>query len=188
MYDEIPNIIKLRSSVRRYKPTPVPADKILTVLDAARLAPSWENDQPVRYVVVNDPEILSKITSAETATSVNSWIKNAPCVIVGVSDPHKSGVREGLPYYLVDFGASMENLMLAATSLGLGTCWIGLFNENRVKSILSIPRDLRVVALTPLGYPDYPQTLSADESYSKKISRRMALNDFAFFNKWKNPL
>lgn len=188
VYNEIPNTIKLRSSVRRYKSTPVSMNEILTVLDAARLAPSWENDQPVRYVVASDPEILSKITSIETVTSVNSWLKSAPCVIVGVSDPRKSGVREGLPYHLVDFGASMENLMLAATSLGLGTCWIGLFNEKRVKSILSIPKDLRVIALTPLGYPDYPKTLSADESYSKKISRRVALKDFAFFNKWKKPV
>ncbi len=188
MYDEIPNIIKLRSSVRRYKPTPVSMDKILTVLDAARLAPSWENDQPVRYVVVNDPEILQEISAVETVTSVNSWIKSAPCVIVGISDSHKSGVKEGLPYHLVDFGASMENLMLAAVSLGLGTCWIGLFNEERVKSILSIPKDLRVISLTPLGYPDYHKTLDADESYSKKVSRRVELNAFAFFNKWENPV
>ena len=188
MYEEIPDDIKLRNSVRRYKPTEVPIDKILTILDAARIAPSWENDQPVRYVVVNEPRVLKQITSVETVTMGNAWLKSAPCVIVGVADPSKSGVREGIPYYLVDFGASMENLMLAASSLGLGTCWIGAFNESRVKSILSIPEELRVVALTPLGYPDYPRTLTPDESYSKKVSRRISLKDFSFFNEWKNPV
>ncbi len=183
MYD-MPDALKLRNSVRRYKPTPVPQEAIITVLEAARLAPSWENGQPVRYIVVKDPEVLKDLTTPESVTLVNSWMKNAPCVIVGVADPDKSGVRDGIPYYLVDFGASMENLMIAAASLGLGTCWIGLFNEKRIKKILHIPSNLRVVSLTPLGYPDYSKVLSVEESYSRKIGRRIKMEEFAFLEQW----
>ena len=186
MYD-IPDAIKLRNSVRRYKPIPVPKDAILAVLEAARLAPSWENEQAVRYVVVEDAKLLKEVTDIESVTNVNSWMKNAPCVVVGVADPNKSGMREGIPYYLVDFGASMENMMIAAASIGLGTCWIELFNEERIKKILNIPRDLRVISLTPLGYPDY-SPLSAQESYSRKIKRRIEMKEFAFLNAWGKPI
>ncbi len=158
---------------------------IKIVLDAARIAPSWENDQPVRYVVVDEPELVAKVTDSKIVTPVNSWMKSAPCVIVGVGNPSKSGTRKGLPYYLVDFGASMENLMVAAASLGLGTCWIGLFNEDKVKEILKIPSRFRVIALTPLGYPDYPKTLNAEESYIRKDKRRVTLDEFASFNEWR---
>jgi nitroreductase len=187
MYN-IPDALMLRTSVRRYKSTPVSREDILTVLEAARLAPSWENGQPIRYIVVDEPQTLKLITSPESVTGVNAWMKSAPCVIVGVADPSKSGVRQGIPYYLVDFGASMENLMIAAASLRLGTCWIGLFNEERVKKVLNIPDNLRVVSLTPLGYPDYPTTLSPEESYSKKISRRVKMEEFAFSNSWGKAL
>ncbi len=182
---EIPDALKLRNSVRRYKSKTPTREEIKTVLDAARIAPSWENDQPVRYIVADDPGLVKKLTSVDVVTPVNAWMKSAPCVIVGVADPSKSGVRDGLPYYLVDFGASMENLMIAAAALGLGTCWIGLFNEDKVKEILRIPSRLRVVSLTPLGYPDYPKTLDAEESYKRKSTRRVPLEDFATFNGWQ---
>ncbi len=181
---DIPNALKLRNSVRRYTSKVPSREEIETVLEAARMAPSWENDQPVRYIVIDDPSLVKKITDVDVVTSVNAWMKSAPCVIVGVANPSKSGVREGLPYYLVDFGASMENLMVAAAALGLGTCWIGLFNEKRVKELLNIPSHLRVVSLTPLGYPDYPKKLSAEDSYERKRARRIPLNDFASFNGW----
>ncbi len=83
------------------------------------------------------------------------WIAQAPIIIVGCADPTKSGDKEGKKYYLLDMGISIEHLMLAAAEQGLGTCWIGGgFDETIVKEALGIPQEIRVVALTPLGYPD----------------------------------
>ena len=83
------------------------------------------------------------------------WAAQAPIIIVGCADPAKSGQKDDKQYYLLDMGISMEHLMLAATEQGLGTCWIGGgFDENVVKEALDIPKEIRVVALTPLGFPD----------------------------------
>ena len=83
------------------------------------------------------------------------WIAEAPIIIVGCADPTQSRNKEERPYYFLDIGISMEHLILAAAKKGLGTCWTGLyFNESIVKETLGIPEDMRVVALTLLGYPD----------------------------------
>ena len=83
------------------------------------------------------------------------WAAQAPIIIVGFADPTKSGNKEAKQYYLLDMGISMEHLMLVAAEQGLGTCWIGGgFDETIVKEALGVPEEIRVVALTPLGYPD----------------------------------
>ena len=83
------------------------------------------------------------------------WAAQAPIIIVGCADPTKSGNKDDKQYYLLDMGISMEHIMLAATEQGLGTCWIGGgFDEAIVKETLNIPKEIRVVAITPLGYPD----------------------------------
>jgi len=83
-----------------------------------------------------------------------NWMAQAPTIIVCCADPLASGIKWDQEYYLVDVGISMEHLVLAATDLGLGTCWVGAFNEKALKKALNVPRHIRVVALTPLGYPD----------------------------------
>jgi len=98
---------------------------------AARLAPSWANKQCWSYVVVKDKAKIEKLANG----IVNSWLKQAKVVIVACGDPKKSGSRNGIDYYLVDVAISMEHLVLAATDLCLGTCWIGTFDEAEVKKI-----------------------------------------------------
>ena len=141
-------LVKMRKSIRKYKSEKIPEEKIKYVIEAARLAPSWKNSQPWRFIVVTREELKKKITT-------NDWATEAPVIIVGVADPKLSGTREEKRYYLVDMGIAMEHVMLAATEVGLGTCWIGLhFDEQTVKETLQIPDKYQVVAITPLGYPD----------------------------------
>jgi len=148
---ELLNVIKNRRSIRKYKSDTVPDEDIEYVLNAARLAPSWKNRQCWRYVVVKDKEAIKKIASARPQSQ--DWLSEAPVMIVACADPDESGHREGKDYYLVDIGISFEHLLLAARNRGLGTCWIGGFDEKTVRDAIGAPDNVRVVAYTPLGYP-----------------------------------
>jgi len=142
------DVVAARKSVRGYVDKPVEEEKLSKVLEAARLAPSWANKQCCRYVVVKD-----KAKIQELSGSLNGWLKQAPVIIVACADPKDSGDRNSMNYYLVDVGISMQQLVLAATDLELGTCWIGAFDEAKVKKALGIPENIKVVAMTPIGYP-----------------------------------
>lgn len=161
--------IKNRRSVRKYKNQPVSEKDIEHVLEAARLAPSWANKQCWRYIIVTDEDKIKKITAQLRWADAAA---DAPVIIVGCADPTKSGDKDGKTYYLLDMGIAMEHLMLAATERGLGTCWIGGgFNEKNVKETLQIPENIRVVALTPLGYPDDTPTPKDRKILEEIVSR-----------------
>jgi nitroreductase len=139
--------IRGRRSIRGYRPDPVPEEKLDYILEAARLAPSWKNQQCWRFIVVTEEEKRRVITQRE-------WTAEAPVVIVGCARPGLSGGNAGQQYYMLDMGIAMEHMVLAAAEQGLGTCWIGgQFDEDTVKAELGVPEDVRVVALLPLGYP-----------------------------------
>ena len=141
-------LVKKRRSIRKYKPDKIPKKLLEYVIEAARLAPSWGNRQPWKFIIVTDRMLKKKIT-------MRDWAAEAPIVLVGIADPKLSGTRSDKQYYLLDMGIAIEHMMLAAAELGLGTCWIGgQFNEDAIREILKIPNQYRVVALTPLGYPD----------------------------------
>ncbi len=145
---ELMDVVRKRRSVRKYKPDKVPKAEIEYVLEASRLAPSWKNLQCWRYIVVTDEATRRKITMTD-------WAAKAPVVVVGCGDPSKAGDRDGKPYYMLDMGISMEHLVLAAAERGLGTCWLGgHLDEKVVRDALGVPENYRVVAMTPLGYPD----------------------------------
>lgn len=141
-------VVRRRKSVRKYTPEKVPDDVLKRILEAARWAPSWANKQCCRYVVVDDPAIISGI--AGRAKSFE-----APIYVVASGDPAQSGHKDGKDYYLVDVAISMEHLVLAAAAEGLGTCWLGgMIDEAVIKKQLDIPDNMRVLAMTPLGYPE----------------------------------
>ncbi len=145
---EFMEVVRERRSIRRFRPDPVPPEKIEAILEAARLAPSWANGQCTSFLVVTDPRVKH-----ELALAGNDWIERAPVVVVACARPTQSGTKGDQPYYLLDVGIAMEHLVLAATGLGLGTCWISWFDEAKAKRALNVPDDMRVVASTPLGYP-----------------------------------
>lgn len=136
--------IQKRRSVRAYNSTPIPHDKLMKILEAARLAPSAGNIQPWHFIVVANVEKRKKLARARFA----KFLKTSPVVIVGCGDKSASP-----NWHVVDVAIAMQNMVLTATGEGLGTCWIGSFDEGEVRSLLKIPENLKVVALLALGYP-----------------------------------
>jgi nitroreductase len=145
---ELMDVLRERKSVRSYREGEVEKEKLDLVLEGARTAPSWQNQQCWSFIVVSDKEVIKRLGG-----NINGWLKDAPLAIVACGDPRQSGERNGIQYYLVDVSIAMQQLVLAATDLGLGTCWLGAFDETVVKQTLGIPDGIKVVAMTPLGYP-----------------------------------
>ena len=138
--------IQKRRSIRKYTKQPVENEKIQKVLDAARLGPSAANIQPCHLIVVSDPGTLKEAYKAE-------WFQQAPMAIVVCASEKSSWRRsDGLNYWVVDAAIAMKNIVLVATELGLGTCWIGAFDEGKLRKALNIPKDYKIVAMTPIGY------------------------------------
>jgi nitroreductase len=142
--------IKGRRSVRSYKPQEVEQDKIEKIMEAGRLAPSANNRQQWKFVAVRDRETRQKLVRAAMN---QSFIGQAPVVLAACATESEKVMMCGHPTYAIDVSIAFAYMLLQAYELGLGTCWIGAFNEEEVKTILAVPRDVRVVALSPLGYP-----------------------------------
>jgi len=184
---EVLEAIASRRSIRKFREQPVEPEKLRAVLEAARQAPSWSNLQCWRFVVVQDPAVratLSDLSFVESFFAAYGFSKNpaqksiaqAPVVIVACADPAKSGSMADQSYYLVDLGIATENLMLAAHGVGLGTVFVGVFDEEKVRHLLGIPADIRIVGLFPLGYP-------LEEK--KAGPPRKPLEEIVFHEKWK---
>lgn len=169
-------VVEARRSIRRYKPDSVSDEQLARILEAARLAPSWKNLQCWRFIVISSEEGRTALLAAFADSNPGKKaITAAPLMVVLCADPGASGKMGDKEYYLVDAGITMEHLMLAARAEGLGTCWLGEFDENAVKSALGIPEPWRVVGLTPVGHPDQ----------DPKPRPRKALEEIAFREKWE---
>jgi nitroreductase len=145
--------IRQRNSVRNYKETEVEEDKLKRILEAARLSPSASNRQDWKFIVVRNKETKKKLAKAAFG---QSFIGEAPVVIVACGTEPKAIMSCGQPTHTVDVSIACAYLILQAYELGLGTCWIGAFKQDEIKKILSIPEHVKVVAITPLGYPNQP--------------------------------
>ena len=143
-------LIRARRSIRGYRPDPVDEDVLQRVLDAARVAPTAANRQPFQLIVVTDPSTRARLKEVYD----RDWFWTAPVIIVGCAEEARAWQRtDGFNAAEVDVSIVMDHLILAATDEGLGTCWICHFDEARLKQILGIPDNVRVIALTPLGIP-----------------------------------
>ena len=145
--------IKTRRSIRKFRETPVPENLLKDVLNAGRLAPSADNAQPWKIIVVRDEQVKQKVTQA---CNGQKFLVQAPVVLVLCGIPEEAFQTVGgyMSSHVIDATIALDHITLAARSLGLGTCWVAWFKEDKVKDILGIPEDVRVVALSPLGYPD----------------------------------
>lgn len=161
--------IQKRRSVRKYKEESIPEETLLRVLEAARLAPSGKNFQPWKFIIVKDKEIKERLAQASAR---QFFIAKAPIVIVGCGFPDNSYTRMGryMKSWSVDVTIALEHLILQAQEEGLGTCWIGSFEEEEVKAILNVPKEVKVLALTPLGYPDEIPRFRGRKSLDEIIS------------------
>ncbi|MDV2990065.1 MAG: nitroreductase family protein [Dehalogenimonas sp.] len=157
---EVIHAIKTRRSHRQYTDEVVTADELNAVMDAARWAPSWANSQSWHFVVVLDKGVKSRIADSLTGNRASQAVQQAPVLIVCCAEPGKSGCFDGAPvtdkglsWYMYDAALAMQNLSLAAHELGLGTVHLGRFDAAAVGSIVNLPDNLVVVAMTPLGHP-----------------------------------
>ena len=146
-------VIKTRRSVRSFRPDPIPDEALKRVLNAARIAPSGSNRQPTRFILIREERRKRQLVPL---CNGQSFIAQAPVVIVACGRDIRSnrGGYMGKLSMLVDVAIAFDHLTLAARSEGLGTCWIGSFDNSGIKRFLRIPEDFQVVALTPLGYPE----------------------------------
>jgi len=179
-------VVETRRSIRRFMDKPVEEDKLQAILEAVRQAPSWANLQCWRFIVVKDPAVKEKISEISYVESFfapkgykanpsKKGLAEAPVIIVACADPSQSGTIWGQSYYMTDMGIAAQNLMLAARALGLGTVFVGVFDEEKIHSMLAIPPNIRVVGLFPVGYP-------LEEKASGPA--RKPLNEIAFYEKW----
>jgi nitroreductase len=175
---DLSQAIRDRRSIRKYKDIPVEWEKIEHVLNAARLAPSWKNQQCWRFLVLTDPVKRASLLAAFPEENPGKKaIELAPSVIVVCADPAESGVENGIEYFIADTAIAFEHLCLAAHELGLGTCWMGMFDEESVKKALGIPQAIRVIGITPLGYPDQ----------EPRPRPRKELGEIAYVDSWGEP-
>ena len=171
------DLVKRRRSIREYKPAPVSDEDLAKIIEAGRLAPSWANKQCWRFIVVTDP------ARKKAMEPDREWIASAPAIIVVVADPAASGVKGDQQYYLLDVGMAVENILLAATDLGLVTHPMTGVNEDELKRVLGIPHEVRFVIATPLAYPaggSYEQ--AAKERLSQRT--RKDLEELVYSNVW----
>jgi nitroreductase len=163
--------IASRYSVRAYRPDPIAERTLQRVLEAARLAPTAANRQPFRLIVVHTKgkeEDLARVYG-------RPWFTQAPLVLCVVAVPGEAWRRmDGKPYDEVDATIAMDHLILAAASMGLGTCWIAAFDPVAAREVLGLPDDVEPLAFTPLGYP-------AGQASPKK---RRPLDELVRYERW----
>jgi nitroreductase len=162
------DIIRKRRSIRSYKPDKIKETDLNYVLEAFRKAPSAKNLQAWKLVIVKDKK---KINDLAIACNNQDFLTEAPILIVACAKENEAFELMGgyMNSYPIDIGIALEQLMLAATEKGLGTCWIGAFKEKLVKDLLDIPEGVRVVALTPLGIPAEEGEIKGRKSISEIV-------------------
>jgi nitroreductase len=145
------DVIKARGSIRSYKDKPIPKQALLDVLEAARMAQSAANRQPWEFIVVTDRAIKERLVQA---AGHQSFVGEAAAVLVCLANPKESASVGPFEGFLIDLTIAIENMVLTAWDLGIGSCWIGAYTEQKVKELLDVPRNLRVMSLLTLGYPE----------------------------------
>ena len=183
---EFEEVIFTRKSVRSFQDKEISQEILNNMMEAARLSPSFQNRQCWRFVVVKDKKLISDLALRSGMVSkVNFFIKDAPIVIVACADPAKSGTMNNQNYYLVDTSIAFQQMMLAAWNYGIGSCWLAAFNEQKVREILEIPINIRVVALSPFGYPKEKKTLyeKAVKAFAQS-KKRNKLENIISYDKW----
>jgi len=168
---EFSELVQKRYSVRAYRPLPVEEDKLKAVLEAARLAPTASNRQPFKFIVIHTAGREAELRRIYD----KHWFAQAPLLIAACGTPAHNWIRrDGKNYNDVDVAIAMDHLILAATSLGLGTCWIAAFDPQAAREVLRLPEGVEPIAFTPLGYP-------ADTPRPKE---RKALSELVRYEHW----
>jgi len=168
---DVSKAIRSRRSIRAYDPSEVEEKKLLRILESGRLSPSAGNRQERRFIVVRDARKRQLLSEA---AKNQSFVAEAPVVIAACSVETAYVMACGQPAYPIDTAIAVDHMTLQAVEDGLGTCWIGAFDEKKVKEILNIPDNVRVVQLLALGYP----------SDAPGPRPRKSLDDIVMWEKW----
>jgi nitroreductase len=179
-------LVHKRRSVRKYSDRPVAKEDLLKCLEAARLAPSGCNSQPWHFIVIDEPELRKRVAARifSGIYSMNKFAVEAPVLVAVVSEKEKflasfGGQIRDTSYCLVDIGIACEHLILQAQELGIGSCWIGWFDEKVLKEELRISKDKKIDIVLALGF-------SAEDKILPKT--RKSLEEISSFNKYRNPV
>ncbi len=174
-------LVEERASTRRFQNRPVDREDILVCLEAARLAPSAENSQPWRFLIIDDPHIKSRFAKEVFSGiySVSKFAAKAPVIVLVLArlNPvaHRLGKQiQNIQFHLLDIGIAGEHFVLQAQELGLGTCWMGWFNTRKARRFFNILRKYKIIALIAMGY--------SEEKLSQRRKRR-ELREIAWFNR-----
>jgi nitroreductase len=161
--------IVARRSIREYRPLPVEDEKMERILEAGRLAPTARNQQAWRILIVSDPLLKERLV--DEASPHQLFLKQAPIILAACALNPDYVMRCGHPAFLIDLAIVLEHIALQAVREGLGTCWIGSFDEGKAKSVLQVPTLVRIVELMSLGYParspDAQERKPAQELYKR---------------------
>jgi nitroreductase len=176
-------LIVTRQSVRRYAETPVEPEKLNQCLEAARLAPSASNSQPWKFIVVDQEPLRTEVARATFSDIklINKYTMQAPVMVVIVVEKAKLFTRVAMrikkkEWPLIDIGIAAEHFCLQATELGLGTCLIGWFEEDKIKKLLQIPSDKSIGLLISVGY--------AVDGYAQRTKTRKPIEEIVRYNNY----
>ena len=179
---ELEEAIRKRRSIRKQKTDPIDDESLEKILEAARWAPSWANTQTWRFIVVRDDGIKDKLAGTlRSGNPATDAVRNSPITVVFCAEMNRAGCRDGTPvtdkegyWYMYDSALAMQNLVLAAHSLDIGTVHVGEFDAKEAARIIDVPDSFCVVSMTPLGYPDeQPDT-----------KPRKELSEIVFYDKY----
>lgn len=141
------DVVLNRRSIRRYEKREVPKDVLDKILEAGRQAPSAGNKQPWHFIVVTSPELKEKLSQGKW----NSFVKDSALTIIGCANKGDAYAKK---WSFIDTSIALQNMVIAAEAMGVGSCWVGDFKKEEIKEIMGIPVDWRVVALITFGYPE----------------------------------
>jgi nitroreductase len=174
-------LVRSRRSIRRYLDKQVERKKVLACIEAARLAPSADNVQPWRFLIIDDPELIARFAQEVFSGIyfISRFAAQAPVIIMILARLDIIANRIGkqiqdVSFYLIDVGIAGEHIVLQAEELGLGTCWIGWFNARKARKFFKIPRKYKIVSLISMGYY---------EKRPLKEKKRKKLEEIAWFNR-----
>jgi len=157
------DLILSRRSIRDYQKREIPKDVLQKILEAGRQSPSAANRQPIHFVVVNDPEIRKNLCDK----LINRFVKYAPVAVVGFADTKSLLTGK---WAIVDTTIAMQNMVIAALTFGIGSCWVGACNEKELKALLKVPDKWKFVGLITLGYPSEQPRSRKKKQFEKLFS------------------
>ncbi len=175
---DVMEAIRFRRSVRSFDSRPIPEPVLERLLDSLRWAPSACNNQPWKFVLVTEPDLRRELA---VISRKQMWMAEAPMIVVACGYPGKAYAKMGGygSSVDIDLAIALDHLSLAAAAEGIGTCWIGAFDETAVKVLLGVPGEAKVIAMMPVGYPK-----TADLLQAAAESRRKRMVEIAVWNRW----